>query len=68
MTTATPDYTAAIATAALFDTSAAGKLELTGPDAPAASSWPLEQAGVPQAGAVQEAALRLVGETALAEA
>jgi folate-binding protein YgfZ len=34
MTTATPDYTAAITAAALFDTSAAGKLELTGPDAP----------------------------------
>jgi len=34
MTTATPDYTAAISRAALFDTSAAGKLELTGPDAP----------------------------------
>jgi glycine cleavage system aminomethyltransferase T len=34
MTTATPDYTAAITTAALFDTSATGKLELTGPDAP----------------------------------
>jgi tRNA-modifying protein YgfZ len=30
----TPDYTAAITTAALFDTSAAGKLLLTGPDAP----------------------------------
>jgi glycine cleavage system aminomethyltransferase T len=34
MTTATPDYTAAITTAALFDTSSAGKPELTGPDAP----------------------------------
>ena len=30
----TTDYQAAITTAALFDTSAAGKLELTGPDAP----------------------------------
>jgi folate-binding protein YgfZ len=30
----TTDYQAAISTAALFDTSAAGKLELTGPDAP----------------------------------
>jgi glycine cleavage system aminomethyltransferase T len=30
----TPDYTAAISSAALFDTSAAGKLLLTGPDAP----------------------------------
>jgi folate-binding protein YgfZ len=30
----TPDYTAAVSSAALFDTSAAGKLLLTGPDAP----------------------------------
>ena len=30
----TTDYPAAISTAALFDTSAAGKLVLTGPDAP----------------------------------
>jgi folate-binding protein YgfZ len=34
MTTATPDYTAAVTATALFDTSAAGKLELVGPDAP----------------------------------
>jgi folate-binding protein YgfZ len=34
MTTATLDYSAAISSAALFDTSAAGKLLLTGPDAP----------------------------------
>jgi folate-binding protein YgfZ len=34
MMTATPDYTAAVTSAALFDTSTAGKLELTGPDAP----------------------------------
>jgi len=34
MTLATSDYTAAITTAAFFDTSTAGKLELTGPDAP----------------------------------
>ncbi|HSQ54960.1 MAG TPA: hypothetical protein VLM40_04370, partial [Gemmata sp.] len=34
MTNATPDYAAAIAAAVLFDTSAAGKLLLTGPDAP----------------------------------
>jgi tRNA-modifying protein YgfZ len=31
---APPDYTAAVTSAALFDTSAAGKLLLTGPDAP----------------------------------
>src|SRR5438270_10730568 len=30
-----PDYQAALAAAALFDTSAAGKLEVSGPDAPA---------------------------------
>ena len=34
MMTATADYTAAISSAALFDISSAGKLELTGPDAP----------------------------------
>ena len=34
MMTATADYTAAITTAALFDLSSTGKLELTGPDAP----------------------------------
>jgi tRNA-modifying protein YgfZ len=34
MTTASADYTAAITHAALFDRSSAGKLELTGPDAP----------------------------------
>jgi acetoin:2,6-dichlorophenolindophenol oxidoreductase subunit beta len=35
---------------------------LTGPDAPAASSWVLEQAGVPQAEAVVQAVRRLVAE------
>ncbi len=59
---------AAIVAEKAFGALKAPVLRLTGPDAPAASSWPLEQAGVPQAGAVQEAALRLVGETALAEA
>jgi folate-binding protein YgfZ len=34
MTSTTPDYSAAISSASLFDTSAAGKLLLTGPDAP----------------------------------
>ncbi len=34
MTNATPDYTAAISTAALCDITPTGKLELTGPDAP----------------------------------
>ena len=34
-------------------------VRLTGPDAPAASSWLLEQAAVPQADAIRHAALRL---------
>ncbi len=34
MNTAPPDYSVAVSAAALFDTSAAGKLLLTGPDAP----------------------------------
>jgi len=36
---------------------------VTGPDAPAASSWVLEQAGVPQAETVVKAALGLMAET-----
>ncbi len=39
---------------------------LTGPDAPAASSWVLEQAAVPTAEAVREAVLGMVGERAAA--
>jgi deoxyxylulose-5-phosphate synthase len=38
-------------------------VRLTGPDAPAAASWVLEQAAVPQAPAIAEAAARLVDET-----
>jgi len=38
-------------------------VRLTGPDAPAAASWVLEQAAVPQAAAIAEAAARLVDET-----
>ena len=38
---------------------------VTGPDAPAPSSWMLEQAGVPQAEAVQRAVLELVGAEAV---
>jgi len=38
-------------------------VRLGGPDAPAAGSWGLEQAGVPQAGAIFDAAARLVDET-----
>ena len=41
-------------------------LRVGGPDAPSPSSWGLEQAGVPQAAAVQEAALRVVGEAVIA--
>ncbi len=41
-------------------------MRLTGPDAPAASSWVLEQAGVPQADAIREAALRLVNAETVA--
>ncbi len=36
-------------------------VRLTGPDAPAPASFPLEQAFVPQADAIAQAALRLVG-------
>jgi hypothetical protein len=41
-------------------------MRLTGPDAPAAASWVLEQAGVPQADAICEAALRLVNAETVA--
>ena len=52
--------------AALVSEKAFGALKapvrrLTGPDAPAAASWVLEQASVPQADAIAEAALTLVG-------
>ncbi len=43
-----------------FDALEAPVLRLTGPDAPAPASWPLEQAYVPQADAVAAAASRLV--------
>jgi pyruvate/2-oxoglutarate/acetoin dehydrogenase E1 component len=52
---------AAIASEKAFDALTAPVLRLTGPDAPAASSWVLEQAGVPQPDAIRDAALRLVG-------
>ena len=55
---------AAIASEKAFDALTAPVLRLTGPDAPAAASWVLEQAGVPQPGAIREAALRLVGARA----
>lgn len=43
-----------------FDALKAPVLRLTGPDAPAPASWPLEQAFVPQADAIVAAASRLV--------
>ncbi|MBA4741776.1 MAG: alpha-ketoacid dehydrogenase subunit beta [Azoarcus sp.] len=43
-----------------FDALKAPILRLTGPDAPAPASWPLEQAFVPQADAIAAAARRLV--------
>ncbi|MCL4184922.1 MAG: alpha-ketoacid dehydrogenase subunit beta [Burkholderiaceae bacterium] len=44
-----------------FDALKAPIRRVAGPDAPAASSWALEQAAVPGAGAVRDAALGLVG-------
>ena len=56
---------AALAVSQAFDALRAPVLRLTGPDAPSPSSWVLEQAGVPQAGAVAQAARGLmVRETA----
>lgn len=51
---------AALAGEKAFDALRAPVLRLTGPDAPAASSWVLEQAAVPRAQAVVEAALGLL--------
>jgi pyruvate dehydrogenase E1 component beta subunit len=48
---------AAVVAAQAFDALQAPVLRVTGPDAPAAASWVLEQAGVPQVGAVVQAAL-----------
>jgi pyruvate dehydrogenase E1 component beta subunit len=47
-----------------FDALKAPLRRLTGPDAPAPSSWPLEQAFVPQADAIAAAALELVAARA----
>ena len=50
-----------------FDALKAPVVRLTGPDAPAAASWVLEQAAVPQASAIAARAMRLLGvETATA--
>jgi pyruvate dehydrogenase E1 component beta subunit len=52
---------AALASEKAFDALTAPVLRLTGPDAPAASSWVLEQAGVPQPDAIATAVRRVVG-------
>jgi len=50
-----------------FDSLEAPVARLAGPDAPAAASWVLEQAAVPQASAIAARAMRLLGvETAAA--
>jgi len=49
-----------------FDALKAPVRRLAGPDAPAASSWVLEQAAVPTAEAVRDAVLAMVGERAAA--
>ena len=57
---------AAIVSEKGFDALAAPIVRLTGPDAPAAASWVLEQAAIPQASAIRDAALRLVEQAAAA--
>lgn len=52
---------AAVAATKAFDALRAPVVRLTGPDAPSASSWPLEQAGVPRSDQIVRAALELVG-------
>ena len=59
---------AAIVSEKAFDALRAPVLRLTGPDAPAAASWVLEQAAVPQADAIERAVLRLMGTEQLAVA
>jgi pyruvate/2-oxoglutarate/acetoin dehydrogenase E1 component len=54
---------AAIAATRAFDALRAPVLRLTGPDAPSASSWVLEQAAVPQAEMVAQAILNLMRNT-----
>lgn len=55
---------AAVVAAEAFDALKAPVRRLTGPDAPAASSWVLEQAGVPQADAVAQVVRELIGARA----
>jgi pyruvate dehydrogenase E1 component beta subunit len=54
---------AALAATKAFDALRAPVVRLTGPDAPAAASWVLEQAAVPQLDAVVGAALEIVRGT-----
>ena len=51
---------AAVAVTKVFDALRAPVVRLTGPDAPSASSWALEQAAVPQPTAIVDAAVRLL--------
>jgi pyruvate/2-oxoglutarate/acetoin dehydrogenase E1 component len=51
---------AALAASEAFNSLRAPVARITGPDAPAAASWMLEQAAVPQANAVEQAARRLI--------
>jgi len=51
---------AALASEKAWSALRAPVLRLTGPDAPAAASWPLEQAGLPQPDAIRDAARRLL--------
>ncbi|MEC4719338.1 pyruvate dehydrogenase complex E1 component subunit beta [Noviherbaspirillum sp. CPCC 100848] len=55
----------AIVSEQAFDALKAPIVRLTGPDAPAASSYPLEQAFLPQPGAIADAARRLAGRDRL---
>ncbi len=57
---------AALASEKAFDALTVPVLRLTGPDAPAPASWVLEQAGVPNADAIRDAALRVVGAELIA--
>jgi acetoin:2,6-dichlorophenolindophenol oxidoreductase subunit beta len=59
---------AAIVADKAFDALKAPVRRITGPDAPAPSSWVLEQAYVPQAGAIVEQALLMLARPQLAAA
>jgi pyruvate/2-oxoglutarate/acetoin dehydrogenase E1 component len=57
---------AAMVSEKAFDALTAPIIRLTGPDAPSAASWILEQAATPQTATIREAALRLVEQAAAA--